>query len=914
MASETTIRQELAAATNGSTPAVAIAAINGPESVVLSGQIEALTPFCKRLEAAGVKTKQLTVSHAFHSPLMQPMVDGFKRVAQSINYTRPSIDIASNLTGQVSTEMATADYWCRHILEPVRFAEGIQALQSENCGLLLEIGPQPLLLGMAQLCWSGESPISLPSLRPGQSDWQILFESLAQLYHQGVKIDWNAVNQGYGYQRISLPTYAFQREIYKAEGTEKQFSNKSAQSTVIEAIQQGRTDTLSTLLADCLSLTTEQQAWLPTLLETLVQQHQAEALDDWFYTVEWQAQAIHIEPQTDLGHWLIFADRHGDEIATAITQQGGTWTQVYPQAPYQQLADRRWSIDPNQPDDYKRLLQEVTAQETRPLQGILHMWSLETEAPTADTLLAAQQLCCGSTLYLLQALDSLEQLASSLPKLWFVTQGSMPVDTESTAVAQSPLWGMGRVISLEYPQYWGGLCDLPTTDIAAEYLIAELQNRLVGSTEDHIALREENRYVARLVATKPEPTVPLPVRAASTYLITGGLGALGLQVAEWLVAQGASQLVLTSRRGPTAQTQERIAHLERQGAKVLVEQTDVTQTDDLQRLFTHIDETLPPLAGIVHAAGVGGAHAISDLTWETFAAVLQPKLVGAWNLHCLTQTRSLDFWISFSSISAVWGSQGLAHYAAANHFLDGLAHHRRQQGLPALSINWGPWAEGGMVATEDSQDWLSSRGLDALPPAANLTAMGHLLRSNTVQTTVANVDWSRFRRLYEVAGPRPLLSLLGESTAAPAKKQRDAIWQTLADAPLEDRQEQLVTYLQTEVGRVLKISDPAKLPRPQQGFFDMGMDSLMAVELKTQLETSLACSLPATLLIEAPSLEALANYLAKEILHWQTEVPESDNAKPTNQLATEVEQIAEEDVDALLAQELAELETLLTEE
>ncbi|MEO1399841.1 MAG: type I polyketide synthase [Cyanobacteria bacterium J06635_1] len=923
MTTEAHIRQMIADQTNGSGPQIAIAAINGPESVVISGPEKALQTLCKLLDQSGIKHKPLQVSHAFHSPLMAPMVTDFKRVAESITYALPSIDMVSNLTGQVSAEMATADYWCRHILEPVRFAAGIQAVQAQGCGLLLEVGPKPVLLGMAQPCWpnQAEPPVSLPSLRPGQPDWQTLLESLAQLYHQGVKIDWAAVNQGCGYRRIPLPTYAFQREIYKAEGLDdgREISQGTPQSTVIEAIQQGQTETLTTLIANRLSLSAEQQSLLPTLLDTLVQQHQAEAsplpdLEDWFYTVEWQAQPAPAQPNTSLGHWLIFADRNGDAIAEAIEKQGGTWTQVYAQAPYQRLAERRWCIDPTQPDDFKRVIEAVAAQGN--LQGILHLWSLEATPPTADTLLETQLHSCGSALYLLQALA--QQPWETAPKVWFATQGAMPVEIAQTAVAQAPLWGMARVISLEYPQFWGGLCDLPAADLAvdlaAERLVAEVQAHLAGSPEDQIALRADSaRYVARLVPAQPQPTHPLPVKAESTYLITGGLGSLGLQVAQWLVGQGANQLVLTSRRAPTPTAQARIAYLESQGAQVLVEQADVNQIEDLQRLFTHIDKTLPPLAGIVHAAGVADTQAIATLDWDTFVKILQPKLVGAWNLHCLTQTRPLDFWISFSSISSVWGSKGLAHYAAANHFLDGLAHYRRQQGLPALSINWGPWAEGGMVADE-SQSWLSSRGLEALPPTVGLSAMGHLLRSEAVQTTVAKVDWSRFRSLYEVAGARPLLDRLGDAKATPPQKQRAAIWQTLAEHPLEDRQEALVAYLQSEVGRVLKISDPAKLPRPQQGFFDMGMDSLMAVELKTQLETSLAATLPATLLIEAPSLQALADYLAREVLHWQTELPDSAAAQAEPDLATAVEQIADEDVDALLAQELDALETLLTEE
>lgn len=925
MASEADVRQYIATG-NGLSP-VAIAAVNGPQSTTVSGPQAALEGLCQQLEQAGIKTKPLQVSHAFHSALMEPMVAEFRRVAQSVTYSAPSIDIVSNLSGQVSEAMATAEYWCRHILEPVRFADGVRALQAQGCELAIEVGPKPILLGLAQQNWSGAPPALLPSLRPGQSDWQTLLESVAGLYHGGVKINWTAFNPGRNRRRISLPTYPFQRQTYEAEVAQTPTDGPQLpESSVIEAIRHGRIESLATLLADRLS--PDLQSELPAILEALVRQHRTEVasgdraeLQDWFYQVEWQAQPAPSSPTISLGHWLVLAEDGSDAIAAAIERQGGTCTLVRAGGPYRQLDRCCWSLDPASPEDFRQLLAELAGGETPQLQGILHLWSLETAAPSADTLLPSQQRSCGSVLYLLQALNESSQ-SEALPKVWLATQGAMPVGVAGeTAVAQTPLWGMGRVISLEYPQFWGGLCDLPIAELAAERLVAELQGRLEGSPEDQIVLRADARYVARLVPSQPQPTESLPVKAEATYLITGGLGSLGLQVAQWLVERGARHLVLTSRRAATDSARERLAHLESQGAQITIAPADVNRLEDLESLLARIETTLPPLAGLVHAAGVADTQALASLDWETFARVLQPKLVGAWHLHCLTQTKPLDFWVGFSSISAVWGSKGLAHYAAANHFLDAIAHYRRQQGLPATSINWGPWAEGGMVADE-SQTWLNRRGLEAVPPAVGLAALGYLLSSDAVQTTVAKVDWSRFRSLYEAAGPRPLLSLLGEEgAAAPLADRRDAIWQTLEAVPPEERQAKLVAYLQEQVGRVLKIDDSAKLPRPQQGFFDMGMDSLMAVELKGQLEKSLACSLPATLLIESPSLQALATYLAEQVLQWDvaTEAPAiaadaADATQQADRLVAEVEQMAEEDVDALLAQELGELETLLTED
>jgi NAD(P)-dependent dehydrogenase (short-subunit alcohol dehydrogenase family)/acyl carrier protein len=406
------------------------------------------------------------------------------------------------------------------------------------------------------------------------------------------------------------------------------------------------------------------------------------------------------------------------------------------------------------------------------------------------------------------------------------------------------------------------------------------------------------------------------LRADGTYLIAGGLGALGLKVAQRLVELGARSLVLVSRRPPSDSAQDRIASLKQQGAEILVAQADLTQFGEIAAVIDQVKATLPPLVGVVQAAGVSSTMPLAEMDWATAEPVLAPKLAGTWNLHILTLDLDLDYFVMFSSIASVWGSKGLGHYAAANHFLDSLAHYRQRLGLPAMAINWGPWSAGGMVA-DSSQDWLQQRGLAAVSPELGLAALEWQLANPAVQTTVAGVDWPRFRRLYEAGGARPLLEQLGQhqdQAGESATKTRDGVWQELEHLPLEERQERLVDHLQAEIGRVLGIYDPTKLPQPQQGFFAMGMDSLMALELKSRLETSLAVELPATLLIEAPTLNALGQYLAFQVLGWTGATPAPNQESEAMAQVAEVTQLSDTDVDRLLGQELGELESLLMED
>jgi malonyl CoA-acyl carrier protein transacylase len=917
---------------------VAIAAVNGPQSLVLSGEQAAVDELCTQLEAAGVKTKLLTVSHAFHSPLMQPMLAEFAQVAESIAYAPPQIDLVSNLTGKlIGPGELTAAYWEQHVIQPVRFADSMAHLSQQGYKIFVEIGPKPVLLGMAQTCLptaTVNESAWLPSLRPGQTDWQTLLESLSQLYVRGVSIDWAGFDRDYARRRVALPTYPFQRQPYSVETVLSHEKPKTAglatpQTPVMQLLQQGDVEQLVQLLSQNQSFSEAQKLLLPELLQVLVQQHHQQSatasLQNCFYQVKWQPQPR--QPQTDSptslapATWLILADRSqvGAALADALEHQGHRCLLVYAGEDYQQQDSKTWRINPAQLADFEQLCQAAIAPDSPPLRHVVHLWSLDTAPPdmldlAADlaSLQQAQLLACGSALHLVQAISS--QLSNA--QLWLITRAAMPVDSSSPAVAQTPLWGMGRVISLEYPQFWGGMIDLaqqPAPDEVAT-LVTELQN---AQGEDHLAFRQEQRYVARLLPQSLPELQPVRLRADGTYLITGGLGSLGLRVAQWIVEQGGRHLVLVSRRAASTEAEAAIAQLEQQGTTVHVAQADVASPDEIAEVLKTIDTQLPPLAGIIHAAGVSALQAIADIDLSTLETMLRPKIAGSWNLHALTQDKSLDFWVNFSSISSVWGSKGLAHYAAANHFLDGLAHYRRSLGQPALSINWGPWAEAGMATGESQADWLSRRGLSSLSTTTGMAALTYLLGSDRTQITVAEVDWTVLKRLYEAGGPRFLLEQLGNaSSTAPTlqTQERDSLWQTLTDLPPEERQGQLVSHLQSEVGKVLGIVEADKLPELHQGFFDMGMDSLMAVELKARLEKSLATPLPATLVIEAPTLNSLAQYLAQEVLGWHSLPVASAKDQPEDEaLLTEIEQLADESVDELLQQELAELESLLME-
>ena len=267
---------------------------------------------------------------------------------------------------------------------------------------------------------------------------------------------------------------------------------------------------------------------------------------------------------------------------------------------------------------------------------------------------------------------------------------------DGVAVAQSPVWGLGRGLRLEHPELWGGLIDLDP-ELAAEEGARRLVEELLGSDgEDQLALRGGERHVARLVRSQRGRGAPLKLRADATYLLTGGLGGLGLEVCRWMVGRGVRHLALMSREA-SAPARERLRELEAAGAQIAVFQGDVSREGDVRRILAEMGRTMPPLRGVIHLAGIGDDCALVDMDWPRFAKVLAPKVAGGWNLHALTLQEPLDFFVLFSSQAGLMGSTSQGSYSAANTFLDALAHHRRALGLPGLSIVWGPWTDVGIA-------------------------------------------------------------------------------------------------------------------------------------------------------------------------------------------------------------------------
>lgn len=391
-----------------------------------------------------------------------------------------------------------------------------------------------------------------------------------------------------------------------------------------------------------------------------------------------------------------------------------------------------------------------------------------------------------------------------------------------------------------------------------------------------------------------------------TYLITGGCGALGLKVAEWMVSRGARHLALACRSAPTSDAARAIEALQAKGAAVTVMRADVSREDDLRRVLAAIDGSNAPLLGVIHAAGVLDDGVIAEQSWARFETVMAPKVRGAWLLHELTRGRRLDCFVLFSSTSAVMGSPGQVSYAAANAFMDALAHHRRSCGLVALSVNWGAWGEVGMAARLDARERsrMADRGLMLIPPDQGTRVLGYLLRQALANALVLPIRWDVVGPLLGGGTPPPLLRRVlrdpGSGARAADGEPGTDLAVRIQSAPPEQQHGILSAFVRAQVARVLGVATAGQIDA-HMPFNSLGLDSLMAVEVRNALARALQRPIAASVVFEYPSIDELTQHLLPMLTMSGEAAPVPTSGQEAEAAAPDVSTLSDAEVNALLA-------------
>ncbi|RZU54189.1 acyl transferase domain-containing protein [Krasilnikovia cinnamomea] len=799
---------------------VSVAAVNGPTAVVISGAEDEVEAVVARL---GRHATRLAVSHAFHSPLMAPMLAEFGAVVRGLTFAPPTVPLAT------AGDVTAPEFWINHVRDTVRFADSVRSLVDHGVDAFLELGPHAVLTAMV----AGLAPArctAVPMLRRDEPEETTAVSALARLHVAGVGVDWAAFFAGA--RRVDVPTYPFQRQ---------RFWPRRPAST-----PDSRTDDEWWRLVDrgdlgaALNLDTwTEKALLPALTAWRDRHRTRAVVNSWRYRESWQR--LRPRPGGPPGQWLIVVpDGELDEDwLHRLASAHGTHALRVDVADHDR-AGLAHALSP---------LRDVT------VAGVLSL--LAVPAPRAG---AAVPAGLTRTVALIQALADTGIAAP----LWCATRAAVSTgpDDAVDAPEQSALWGLGRVAALELPHQWGGLLDLPADlDEGA----AALAHVFAGgfADEDQVALRATGAYGRRLVRAAAPGDPARPWRAEGTVLVTGGTGGLGGRVARWLAAHGTRHLVLLSRRGPDADgAGELRTELEARGATVTIEACDAADRDALAAVLART-----PIGAVFHAAGVDtGDGPVAELTEPRLAALLRAKVAAAWNLHELTH--DLSAFVLFSSAAATWGGGGQAGYAAANAFLDGLAHHRRSAGLPATSLAWGAWAGAGLAADPAVEQRMRRRGVLPMDPDVALLALQGALAENPVTLTIADTDWSRFIPGFTAQRPSTLLTGIDEAraaSAAPPPTPGTGLAERLAGLADPDRERTLLELVRAETASVLGHPDGAAIGA-DKSFRDQGFDSMTAVQLRTRLGTATGLDLPSALVYDHPTPREVAAHLLAHLV------------------------------------------------
>ena len=832
---------------------VDIAGYNTPTQTVISGDLDAVEPVVAHLtRQLACKATMLNVSHAFHSYHMDEMLPAFQVVAETLPFKPPKLPVISSLTGRLAEagQLERPDYWIQQARRAIRFSDSIQTLyQQQGVNVCLELGPQPVLCGMAASCLTpnqehdNQLPALLPSLMTGKKEDQwVVLNTLAKLHVRHIPIDWPGYFKPFSYQRVQLPTYVFQRQRY---------SRIRLSPTVNTSREEGPGQTNHHDYEDGHFLG-------------------ASRTDRFQFEINWS-----------------LVDRNEVKLCGGSS----SWGFLCP------AGDVSWAQEAKRALSRAgiQLTQVQQLQDAAELDGLLCLWGdfSDVEVPHGAfdlTTRAVSQLQAAVTMCFAPPLVWVTRQAvgarnhdddDNVPFSNHHYNNDDRINNEEEGLAAAPLWGLMRTARYEHPELNLRLVDLSVEKDASETLARAL---MVGVDEPECAVRKGQVLRPQIQRANVSNGVVdqrrFSLRQDGALLITGGLGGIGQQMAKWLAsAHHIHDLVLTSRRGMKAPGAEAlVVELVQLGATATVVACDVGDFSSIKSLMEIFNKERP-LRGVIHAAGLVDNGVLSTLTPQRCATTFKPKVDGAWHLHQLTQDMDLDIFMMFSSISGVLGMPGLANYAAANTFVDALAHLRRAQSLPAASIAYGVWSGKGMAAKlngRTTRTHLAQFGLDPLLPEDGVELFEQGVSSGRALTVAAALDLKRLRiRLEEERGSIPsffrlLLSQKEGDKSSNGKMRKDErnaqLRKALSEAPPKQHASIVLAMVRETVGKALGFASTEEVDTdvPLQ---DIGFDSLTALLIRNHLAnlTQLKTLSTSSVTWNHPNLKSLSQYLLSQL-------------------------------------------------
>lgn len=846
---------------------LSLGVVNGISNCVVSGTTGAIEALQDQLTTQGIDCRRLKTSHAFHSPMMEPILEPFLARVQQVNLNPPNIPFISNVTGTwiKAEEASNPTYWTTHLRQTVRFGEGLQELLKQSNHILLEVGAGRTLSKLAK-----QHPDKQPKQevlnsvrhpKEPQSDVKFLLNTLGQLWLSGVDIDWAGFYQQEKLNRLPLPTYPFERQRYWIERTDQSASS--------------------------------QQVTLEKKLD----------ISNWFYIPSWK-RSIAIAEQvkkTQVGsNYLIFLDKDdlGFELVKRLKQQVENVIIVKVGSEFAQQQENVYTLNPQQSDDYNSLVKKLVTQKQIP-QKIIHLWTVTVNEERKSTFkeLGEEIQAKGfySLLFLAQAIG--KQNLTEEVELSVISNNLQSVTGEEIlSPEKSTLLGAVKAIAREYPNINCCAIDIVFPAVKSwqeQKLIDRLLTEInTPNTDEIIAYRGNNRWLQTFEPVQLDETLEqIPyLREKGVYLITGGLGGIGLVLAQYLAKTVSARLILTGKStlpnreewsqwlatndksNRITQKLEKIIELEKLGSEVLVVSADVANSQQMQAAIATARAEFGQINGVIHAAGVPGGGAIQRKTKQQIESILAPKVKGTLVLNAIFQDVELDFFVLCSSLASVLGGFGQADYTAANAFLDSFAHYKTcTDGTLTICINWDDWQEVGMAA-KASKHLNQKHSLDkGLLPVEGLKVFQRIVASKLPQVLVstwnllARRDKSNTSNRFEknnlseaipIAHSRPELNNAYLSPRTEIEQKLAEIWQKLLGI------EKVGIY---------------------DNFFELGGDSLISFQVALTAK-QIGLQLAPNHLFEHPTIADLA--LVADGLETTTESIETESSPTSDYTAS----------------------------
>ena len=826
--------------------AVSLAAANSPTMSVLSGPADAIAEVEKRLEAKGVSCRRLETSHAFHSAMMDPVLDAFRAKVAGVRLKAPQIAFVSNVTGSWITdaEAVSPDYWTSHLRQPVRFAAGAEELLRDGARVLVEIGPGRTLTSLVRQQPAARGRTALTTVRHPQeseSDRAHLLNAIGRLWVVGIAVDWARYFGAERRRRVLLPTYPFERQRYWADGPVRTAAAPSRRPLA-----------------------------------------KSPEIASWFYVPAWMTSPSPAPPlatvrKDDTSRWLVFVDDTGlgADLVARLRRDGHPVAAVRIGSGFASDGVDTYTLNPAAPADYDALIGALRA-DGRALRRIAHLWSVGQavqDGTSIDAFAAAQARGFYSVLHLAQAIGR-HRLADPI-EVTVVGDGLHRVGDDEEEDTLSPekatVAGLCLVLPQEFPNVRCGTLDigpLAAGDRAsmAERLSAELA---AGPTGTAVAYRGLQRWTQTYRHTPVTPGSGSPaLRTEGVYLITGGLGSVGLSIAELLVRKVRARLVLVGRSelpareawaewigvhgidDPISRKVEAVRRIEALGAEVMIAGADVAGAGQLRAVMVRAKERFGAVHGVIHAAGImrgGGLGPIASLDAEACELQFRPKVAGLYALDEAVAGLDLDFVLVTSSVAALLGGLGFGAYAAANQFMDSFVERKRAaRGVRWISANLDAWDFGG-----GSRQTVTAEL--AMTASEGAESVARVIASGLARVVVSTADLDARLDRYVRVAPAPAARAASTSALAEAPRYARPELESAYAQPADDVEAAIAEVWQELLG----IEQIGR----DDNFFDLGGHSLLLVRVHAQLTERLGRQIAVTDLFRFPTIATLSAHV-----------------------------------------------------